>query len=85
MKTDKISTYLGKPIEQMTREELIDALNFFASQLTAEREEHARRLDVLTGRAAQQAQADTKVCNQIFHQLMKLQGKNFCSECGVRL
>ena len=43
---DKITTYCGKLIEQMTREELIDALSFFVSQLTAEREEHARQLDV---------------------------------------
>ena len=58
---DKIATYCGKPIEQMTREELIDALNFLASQLTAEREEHAHQLDVLTGRVAQQsAQAEAR-------------------------
>ena len=49
---DKITTYCGKLIEQMTREELIDALSFFVSQLTAEREEHARQLDVLIGRTA---------------------------------
>ena len=55
---DKISAYRGKPIEQMTREELIDALNFLASQLTAEREEHARQLDVFTGRTTEQGDGD---------------------------
>ena len=30
-------------------------------------------------------QADTKACEQTFHQLMKLQGKSFCCDCGVRL
>lgn len=29
--------------------------------------------------------ADTKACEQTFHQLMKLQGKLFCCDCGVRL
>ena len=35
--------------------------------------------------AQQSVQADTKACEQTFHQLMKLQGKLFCSDCGVRL
>lgn len=30
-------------------------------------------------------QSDTKACEQTFHQLMKLQGKSFCCDCGVRL
>jgi len=42
------------------------------------------RLFVMTA-ANNCVQSDTKACEQIFHQLMKLQGKNFCSECGVRL
>lgn len=29
--------------------------------------------------------ADSKACEQTFHQLMKLQGKLFCCDCGVRL
>ena len=29
-------------------------------------------------------QSDTKACEQTFHQLMKLQGKSFCCDCGVR-
>lgn len=44
---DKISTYRGKPIEEMSREELIDALNFLANDSKQEREEHIRQLDVL--------------------------------------
>lgn len=46
---DKISTYRGKPIDEMSREELIDALNFLANDAKREREEHIRQLDVISG------------------------------------
>ena len=44
----KIATYRGKPIEQMSREELIDALNFLANDAKNEREEHMHQLEVLS-------------------------------------
>ena len=55
---NKISTYRGKPIEKMTREELIEALNFLANDAENERKEHARQLDVLAdiGNAQQSVQ-----------------------------
>ena len=45
---NKVVTYLGKPLEQMTREELIEAINYLANQLELERSEHARAMDILT-------------------------------------
>lgn len=35
--TDKIATWRGRPIESLTREELIDALTVLAAQLSQER------------------------------------------------
>lgn len=43
--------------------------------LVSQCEKHSDKPDV-------PAQSD---CEQTFHELMKLQGKKFCSECGVRL
>jgi hypothetical protein len=47
---EKVATFCGKPIQEMSREELIEAVNFLANENINQSKEHARRLDILTER-----------------------------------
>jgi hypothetical protein len=44
---DKISMWMGKPIEKLTKTELIAALTWVCNELESESKEHVRQLDVL--------------------------------------
>lgn len=45
--TPKVTTYYGRPLQDLTREELIKALEKACESLTLERNEHKRRIEFL--------------------------------------
>lgn len=47
MSDKKIVLWMGRPIEELSREELIDAVNLMAGQVEAERQMHMHTLDIL--------------------------------------
>lgn len=47
--SDKIATWRGRPIESLTREELIDALTVLAAQLSQERAAKQAELEMWRG------------------------------------
>jgi hypothetical protein len=48
-KEDMVATFKGKPINEMTREELIEALNTMARLYNRNLEQHIKELDNIVG------------------------------------
>jgi hypothetical protein len=45
---DKVSTWYGRSIHELTREELIEVVEFLAKENSEQREESIRRLDFMS-------------------------------------